>query len=307
MNTNKGNILKISVIFVSFAMVTMGFVHISTDISSADDDEVVEAPEWKQGYRWEYEARMDPDPDEWRTFSETVISTNVPVEPDHPEEDVEYEESYHVARQGERRLDYYYEKDSLSLILEDPEGGGMTFFHPPRADFNFPFQVGDTWNRTTHEFYEDRDGDVHGPESILFYNGTVEKQTTVGETRDNPFVGSDDIPLDEESELYKLNVSISAKEEDEDEWTLGRIEYYYSPEVKNDVLTMMWQTRLDEHGLPDERLSGNEVLQGFELEEEEVDLGDEETSMLGFGVVLLIIGVATASFFVYKKVKSSFL
>lgn len=301
--------VKLLVLFVTLIVVFTGFVHVSSELGSGEEeDDVVEAPEWKKGYEWEYEAQAGEDAEDWETITSRVVETEQGMEPGHPEDDVEYEETYRVEREAENTVVQFRDKTSLSLIFTDPDGSRAEFYHPPRVEYNFPFQVGDTWNETSSEFHESATGDFHGPEKGMYYNGTVEEKMRFDEIEDDApiiaeetYIGSPDDRIEDDSPIYKLNVSmIGTGGEDEDEQiSMGRVEYYYSPEIKNVVATVMHESRLDPVGRElEEKHSGNEVLKDFSLEEDEEVEAIPFLSISLFSIVLL---TSASIYFIKKK------
>lgn len=288
MTSGNSSTVKIGVIIVSFTIIMMALLQLPTGISSAEENsDLLEAPNWHEGDKWVYEAVFGTGEDERQEFTERIEATDVPIDPDFPGEDVSYDETYHLVREGENKLNRYYDKDSLSMVFEDGEGSTASFYHPPRRQFNFPFEVGDQWNQTTDEYVGSLDDAADFEHETTFrFAGTVENYTTVK-------------VKNAEYDAYKLNVTIINRE-GEDELSWGRIEYYYSPEVKNTVKTVMHELRLDPRtDQPDERITGVELLLNYELQEGNDDQ-DGELPFLGTGLIALI-AVGTAYFYKVRK------
>ncbi len=287
-----------------------------------DEDQGAERPEWREGYSWTYELRepIDPETELITQVKREVINTNVEVEYEeyntgeilgrydaytlrevHAREVAdEHDEDEDIA---DLTTDFHYTKDFLSpMYIEGGGGVPPTFYYPPLEELNFPLTEGKNWVGGEDEetyFFEKDDPEEEAiePSRRIWYNAEVEEQTTK-EVEAGTF-----------EDAYMINLTILGREPDRTQ--LRRYEIYYSPTVENIIHKDMFETRRppDDHDDTDdddltEESVGTETLLDYNLEATEEN-GEEETSLIGFGIVLVIIGVGTASFYIYKKVKRS--
>jgi len=324
------------VVLLVLSLITPSFTAVAAD----EGEDKVGVPEWKAGERWKYSDRIpmpgDPgaDPGE-DDYIETIVEMEVTE--DNFEEDFEVTahgpdgekktyETYRVKEthnpddpENRFEVDFYYWKENLAMIYNDPEGQVPSAYHPPVVELDFPLYVGKEWSTDpgydSHydlgRYFEDPpdlddldDGqDYPEPTREYAYFGRVEEKT------------AREIALErgtKEFETYMVNLTILAYDEMRDEAQLHRYEMHYSPEVKNLVHTDIFEVRAmpDDQGIGDhddfrEAPVGNETLLGYDAEPYE-PAEEAEESLLGVGIVLVIIGVGTASIYIYKKVKSSF-
>lgn len=297
-----------------------------------DEDDKVEIPEWNEGDKWRYSDKVpmpneaSPDPSEHEEIEtimvQEVTDANVEVNAHGENGETKTYETYQVKEthnpddpENKWTGDFYHWKENLAQVYNEPEDTSPSAYHPPIVEFDFPLRVGKEWSTDSgydnqydlSEYFEDPpDPDDEGyPEADKQYAflGRVENKTTK------------EVELDrgvKEFETYLVNLTVLGYDLNEDKAELTRYEMYYSPEVKNIVHTDIFGVRQmpEDQTIGDEReirenAIGNETLLEYEHATDNPDDEGEGISMLGIGVVLLILGVGTASFYVYKKVKSS--
>jgi len=281
----------------------------SLTVLADDDDEEVGVPQWNEGDRWRYRDEIPmPEMGPLETVIEREVTNDHVQVNAHGEggeresyDTYEVRETHNPEDDEKWEADFYYWKDNLAQIYNDPEGQVPSAYHPPIVELDFPLYVGKEWDGEARYFENPGDPDEgEHPEADREYAfwGRVENKTTI------------EIGIGE-FETYMVNLTVIAYDPDTEDAQLHRYETYYSPEVKNRVYTDIFETRAlpeDQTGPGDieydEAPIGNETLLEFDVEPYEPSDGREE-SLLGVGIVLLIIGVGSASFYIYKKVKSS--
>ncbi len=312
----KSNMVHLALILSVSIILIVAMVASSTFVRAGEDEEVV-VPEWYEGDSWEYEIRERLAPEMTLvTESEKEVIGERNYEVDIVEGGIETYESYVVEEKHVREVEededddedmeditgeFGYTKDTLSPITTQPHGDVLGVYHPPLRELDFPFSVGDNWTYDEGYFLEEQPGDdpAEPVRYIIQYQGKVEEKVTRNVNGNNV-------------EAYMVNFTILAEDLDahEDPLEWRRQEIYFSPEVKNVIHREMYQTMNIpedegvEEGFAREENVGNETLVTYDIEEYEPQNGEGETSLLGFGIILLIIGVVGASFVIYKKVKS---
>jgi len=318
------------VVLVVTAILVGSLVTPSFTALADDDEEKIEVPKWNAGDRWRYSdkipmpaAEEGPDPGDDLVL-ETLMDMEVTEEnydedfeitlrgPDGQEKTYEtykVRETHNPDDPEERwEADFYYWKENLAIIHNDPEIQVPSVYHPPIVELDFPLYEGKEWSTDpgfdSHyelaRFFEDPDQeDYPEPDREYAYFGRVEGRTS----RD---IGYETV------ETYMVNLTVLAYDPLTDDAQLHRYEKYYSPEVKNVVHVDIYEVRRmpEDHDLVDieedirEEPVGNQTLLEYDVEPYE-PTEEREESLLGVGIVLVIIGVGTASFYIYKKVKSS--
>ncbi|MBS3781547.1 MAG: hypothetical protein KGY68_02935 [Candidatus Thermoplasmatota archaeon] len=304
---------------------------LSMTATAAEDDgeEEVGVPEWNEGDKWRYSDKVpmpneaSPDPGDDKVIEtimeKEVTDENFRVNAYGPGGEKKTYETYQVREihnpdNPENRWegDFYYWKDNLAQVYNNPEGNVPSAYHPPIVDLDFPLYVGKKWS-TDKEYDLARyfegppdpddvdEGEYPEPDREYAFLGRVENRTTK------------EIELEKgvkEFETYMVNLTLVGYDREGGKTEITRYEMYYSPEVKNIVHTDIFGVRRmpEDYSVGDdvmENFIGNETLLGFEADPYNPD-DEGEPSLLGVGIVLLILGVGTASFYVYKKVRSSF-
>jgi len=278
-----------------------------TAVAEENDGVKVEVPQWKVGYTWTYQEKI-PMPEmghiesdiELKVTAEREEFVNIGVEDG---EDLIYD-TYEVVgtmegEEGPMEIKFQYTQENIAEVYNDPDWDVPSAYVPPIVMMDFPLYVGKEWDDDETFYYinPEEEGFTE-PKRHYWYMGRVEEEVT----RE---VNS------EEFETYMINLTVGGEDLDGDSAVLNRYELYYSPEVKNVVHKDMYavQRLPDDYGGPGdgdevrEEWTGNETLLDYSLEADEEE-EEVETSLLGVGVVLVIIGVGTASFIVYKKVKT---
>lgn len=281
-------------------------------VTAEENDEEVEVPEWYEGDSWQYEVRetLAEGFTAITRVEKEVITEKVNYQFDIQEAGEETYESYevmekHIPQEDEDELEeiegaFGYTRDTLSPIMTHPHGQVRSFYYPPLRELDFPFSIGDHWTYEEGYFLEEQtDGPAEPTRHIIRYEGRVEERVT-RHVNGRAF------------DSYMVNFTILAEDLDADEYPLEwrRQEIYFSPEVKNVIHRDFYETRNlpedegREEAFAREENLGNETLLDFTHVEPQED-DDQEASLLGVGVVLVIIGVTTASFYVYKKLKGT--
>lgn len=315
---DKSGVLAL-VLVLSVSLILVVPTGISPTFASAGEDgETVEAPEWYEGDTWEYEIKETIAP-EITMFTE--VEKEVIDEKNYEIDIVEGEkedypsyvvEERHVREtegdaeeieEGEIKGSFGYTMDTLSPITTQPYGDVLGVYYPPLRELDFPFSLGDNWTYEGDEagyFLEEQPGDtpLEPARNIIQYQGRVEEKVT----RD---VSGNSV------DTYMINFTVLAEDLETGEVQWRRQEIYFSPEVKNVVHREMYETRLiDEDEAPDdpfphEEGTGNETLVDYEVQEYEPENGDGDESLLGVGIIILMIGVGTATLYIHKKVKGT--
>ncbi|MEF8874296.1 MAG: hypothetical protein V5A88_06455 [Candidatus Thermoplasmatota archaeon] len=286
-----------------------------TLVSAEENDEEVKVPEWYEGDSWEYKVKEKLA--EGMTLL-TEVEKEVIGEKKYKinivEGGTETYESYVLEERHDREVEeedkeledikgeFGYTKDKLSPITTQPTGQNLSVYYPPLKELDFPFSVGDNWSYDEGYFLEKQSEDdpLEPARNIIKYQGRVEEKVT----RD---VNGKSL------ETYMVNFTILAEDLNADENPLRwrRQEIYFSPEVKNVVHKEMYETRrLPEEDYGDEAIAreenvGNETLVDYDVQPYEPENEDGEESLLGVGIILLIIGITTATLYFYKKVKTT--
>jgi len=314
-------VLGVTVLLIG-SLITPSFTALGNE--GEDNGEKVEVPKWYEGDRWVYTEKIPmpdvelpmPDMEEIK-FEMEVINADFPARIGTERGEKRYdtyqvEETIGLDREEEEqaRIRFHYTHEHLAELYNDPINIDMlpSAYVPPVREMDFPLYVGKEWDGEETGYYLDpmEDEGSSEPDKRYWYRGKVEETVT----KEVEVRG-----VREEFETYMVNLTIVGQglEGDESDITIKRYEIYYSPEVRNIVNKEMFETRKP----PEEELDpgddvpviensiGNETLVDYELQDPPEDDGDGEVSLMGVGVVLLIIGVGTASFIVYKKVKSS--
>ncbi len=285
MNTDYKALNKTIVLGVALLMTFTILVSFTTRPNAAKKPKEIEAPDWNKGDQWKYRIKVGPDT--MGNVTQRIKNTDSRLTgiTTGSGEEKEYDNVYHMVKEGKNKVHEFYQKESLSLIYSDTEGGGSTFYNPPLADFDFPHKVGEEWNDTSEEYVEKRTG--YEQARRIRINGTVEKKVTV------------DV-LAGEFEAYKLNVTLVT--EKEEGVSIGRIVSYYSPKVKNNVLIESYETKLDPRGgEPTEKFTGRQVLFSYDLK---TDNGNNNNNgnkipLVNSGTVVFIF-VTTAGLYSWK-------
>lgn len=306
------NILVVSVIVILLSSIVLA-VPLSFE-GMAEEDEEYEAPEWKEGDRWEYESRGPaPGAEGWikTTFTFEVLDENYEVEPYDLEDgsradpiDTYLVEETQYVEDEEISIQHQYTKENLipAYHHEIPDRQPASYWYPPIPELDFPLRVGNNWTSTENIFYE-VDPETGEPEmkmEMIKSEGRVEDRVTKN-------IGGDEV------EAIKVNFSYMGGLVDEDSTMWRRDMIYYSPEVKNIIRRERFETR----AIPDEEIPedpggdffvgkegpiGNETLTNYELQEREDEDVDPRVSlpnawqMLGI-VGLIVVGLTSIHYF----------
>jgi len=305
------NHFGLSFIVLSIVFLLIGSMVAPSFTAAADDDDddgEVEVPKWSVGDTWTYQEKI-PMPEMGRIESEIEMEVtaereefvNIGVEDG---EDLVYD-TYEVVgtlegEEGPMEIKFQYTQENIAEVYNDPDWDIPSAYVPPIVEMDFPLYVGKEWDDDETFYYIDPEEEgFTEPKRRYWYMGKVEDEVTKE-------VNS------EEFETYMINLIVAGEDLDGDSAVLNRFELYYSPEVRNVVHKDMYavQRLPDDYDGPgdgvQEEWTGNETLIDYDLEPVEDDDDEEEASLLGIGIVIVIIGVGTASFIVYKKVKSGF-
>lgn len=184
-------------------------------------------------------------------------------------------------------------------------------FSLSRTEYNASLREGQIDDELAQEFENeghslDADAELSKEDKnwTVSENGEEEYMIEVGEELLKIYEEKPTITVNgEKYDTYKLNVNFTAVGGNED-WSLGRIEYYYSPEVKNTVLKNIYETRKDpQTDQLQERHMGNEELLDYEIQEGSDGDKDEKGLILSNPMFLILVGlvVGTAVIYFYKK------
>lgn len=290
---------------------------------AAEAEKENEVPEWSEGDYWKYKSVLRaPQADIKTIIEKEVKDRDVEINYEGDQGDTKSYDVYQVKRteysvgnpENKTNADVYIWHKELAQISNNPENQPTSGYHPPIIELDFPLHVGKNWSTDAgfdnhHDlakYYADLkdpdEGDLSEHSREYAFLGKVENKTTK-EVELNKGV--------KEFETFKVNTTLLTYDKEKNTTQLNRYELYYSPEVKNVVYTEIYSAKklpedysMGEDTIKETRI-GNETLLAFETSPYTPDDNGDGTSLLGVGIVILILGVGTASIWVYKKVKSS--
>ncbi len=298
--------LGLSFVVLAVVFLLIGSMVVPSFTAAADEEDEETAPEWVEGDMWRYE-ELTPMPEEdiIIEFERRVTDESRIIMPteDGGEESfdtyVVTETIYHEDG-GQNRTDIHFWEDNLAEIYNIPhedENRLPTGYAPPVVELDFPLWEGKEWSGEARFFVNPENRDDSEPDRKYAYEGGVENITTK------------EIGIGEFEETYMINLHVEQYREEDGQTVIEQVrryEIYYSPDVRNIIHKDIFETQYwEEEDEYREEWIGEETLVAYDLEPVEDD-DEEEASLLGVGVFLVIIGVGTAIFTVYKKVKRGF-
>ncbi len=256
------HMMKIPVILASILLIIIAGLTPTMGWISREEEEKVESPDWSKGDEWVYEARIGPNQNDTKQITERVEKTGIEINPNinNDGEDIKYEDTYQVVlegAQGEEIMNSYYDNNSLSLVFEDEQEVGNSYYHKGRNNLNFPLHVGKEWNQTC-EVYKEEKG-VYEKDHTEYLSGAV-LETNMTEVEAGKF------------KTYKVNVEMLIKAENST--SRGKMVYYYSPKVKRTVKTEIYEVKKNPNNDElEERRVGTEELIEYEISKDSREFG----------------------------------
>ncbi|MEF8833205.1 MAG: hypothetical protein V5A66_06805 [Candidatus Thermoplasmatota archaeon] len=274
------NLRLIIVAFTVFLILGMAFQGGTHSTAEASES----TPTWSEGDQWNYE-RNTSDSEYPYVFSITVNSTSASMDG---------YDCYKVTQQSDIVVNWheYVTKDGLELVKTENTDAYNRTYHTPFDRFNFPLEVGDTWQvNVTYTYGDD--------EYNLKKNYTCLKKETIS------------VPAGD-YEAYVI------KSYEDSKWVDPETDYkltYYSPEVKYKVKTVDYSmdqntgekkivssTNLTSYQEGGEEQNGDDNT-GEDGNTSEDDTGDD--SIPGFTLPLTMISIATVLIIKEWKNRSS--
>jgi len=246
-------------ILISFLIISSSALMTESSDISAD-----EVPTWVEGDNWSYRS------------NESYRVQNYTAEMVSEREHIDIDETIFDCYMINYTIDdfvetHFYTIDGLSLVAEMSDEGTFAY-NPTLKRFEFPLDVGTTWDSATIIWREPEDGGTWEKQQEWELEFKVEEITTV------------EVPAGT-FDTYVINITQYEGMGEFVEY------YYYSPEVKNMVKR-------------EEYLYGNlqltEELTDYELMEREDD--DDDIPFLNTGIIILTMAASAVIYsFHYKK------